>query len=219
MSLGDHVNNYCERHSAAWTAEPLNALSNLAFFYGAWRLWRNADTGPPRLARPQRLLAALLALVGAGSLVFHTLATVWGSILDVLFIGVFNVAYLMLFLRLVARWPVAAAVAGGLAFILLDRIGGAVLPADAINGSVMYLPALTVLGAITVYGWTVAPQAGRTMAVATGVFCVSLLARSLDQALCSSWPPGTHFMWHLLNAWVLYTLSRAMVLGATAREA
>jgi hypothetical protein len=216
MSLGDNVNNYCERQNPDWTAEPLNALSNLAFFYWAWRLWRHAEDGPPRFARPQRLLATLLALVGAGSLVFHALATAWGSILDVLCIGIFNVVYLMLFLRLAARWPIGQAVTGGIAFVLLDRACGAILPAGALNGSVMYLPALTVLLAITAYGYTLAPQAGRSMALAAGVFCVSLLARTADQSLCPIWPMGTHFVWHLLNAWVLYALSRAMVLAAAA---
>jgi hypothetical protein len=217
MNLGDHVNAYCERQGPQWTAEPLNAVSNLAFFYWAWRLWRQADAGLPRLARPQRCLAALLALVGAGSLVFHTLATVWGSILDVLFIGVFNVTYLILFLRLVARWRIAWALGGGVAFVLLDRCAGALLPADAINGSVLYLPALAVLFALTAYGYALVPQAGRRMAVAAAVFCVSLLARTLDQTLCTSWPLGTHFIWHLLNGWVLYALSGAMVLGAGAQ--
>jgi hypothetical protein len=77
---------------------------------------------------------------------------------------------------------------------------------------------LTVLFLLTAYGLRLAPGAGRTMAAAAGVFCVSLLARSLDQALCPSWPPGTHFIWHLLNAWVLYALSRAMVLAAAQRQ-
>jgi hypothetical protein len=214
MSLGDPVNDYCERTSTDWTAEPLNALSNLAFFYWAWRLWREAGDGPPGLVRAQRALALLLALVGAGSLVFHTLATVWGSILDVACIGIFNVVFLVLFLRLAARWRTAWAVAGGVGFVVLDRISGALLPADAINGSLMYLPALIVLFALTAYARTLDARAGRGMAAAAGVFCVSLLARSVDQSLCTAWPPGTHWFWHLLNAWVLYTLATAMLLCA-----
>ena len=34
--LSRPVNIYCERTSAAWTAEPLNAISNIAFFIAAW---------------------------------------------------------------------------------------------------------------------------------------------------------------------------------------
>jgi len=218
MSLGDAVNAYCERQGPQWYAEPLNALSNVAFFYWAWRLWRHAREGNTRVARAQRWLAFLLALVGAGSLVFHTVATVWGGILDVLFIGIFNVAYLMIFLRLVAAWPLALAVAGGVAFVALDRGAAAVLPADALNGSVLYAPALAVLGLISVYAVLRAPAVGHRMAIAAAVFCVSLLARTLDQTLCPSWPAGTHFAWHLLNAWVLYAMSRALAGAISSAE-
>lgn len=210
MSLGDAVNAYCERQGPELWAEPLNALSNLAFLYGAWRLWRYARTGSGAVARGQRWLAVLLALVGAGSLAFHTTATVWGGILDVLFIGVFNVAYLMIFLRTVAAWPVPGAIAGGMAFVALDRSAGALLPADAFNGSLLYAPALAVLVIITAYAAVRAPAVGRAMAIAAAVFCVSLVARTADRALCPVWPLGTHFAWHLLNAWVLYALGRAL---------
>jgi len=210
MNLGDAVNAYCERQGPQLWAEPLNALSNLAFFYGAWRLWRHAGAGSGAVARSQRWLAVLLGLVGAGSLVFHTVATVWGGILDVLFIGIFNVAYLMIFLRTIAGWPLAGAIAGGVAFVVLDRIAGAVLPASAFNGSLLYAPALLVLVTITAYAAVRAPVAGRAMAGAAAVFCVSLAARTADQALCPVWPLGTHFAWHLLNAWVLYALGRSL---------
>ncbi len=173
MSLGDAVSAYCERQGPQLWAEPLNALSNLAFFYGAWRLWQHARAGSTALARAQRWLAVLLALVGAGSLVFHTVARVWGSILDVLFIGVFNVAYLMIFLRTVTGWPRAGAIAGGVAFVVLDRLAGAVLPAHAFNGSLLYAPALVVPLAITIYAAVRAPAAGRAMARAAAVICAN----------------------------------------------
>jgi hypothetical protein len=34
---------------------------------------------------------------------------------------------------------------------------------------------------------------------ATGVFCVSLIFRAIDPAVCPSFPIGTHFLWHVLN--------------------
>ena len=36
--------------------------------------------------------------------------------------------------------------------------------------------------------------------------CVSLAARTLDRAACGAIPFGTHWLWHLLNACVLYAL-------------
>lgn len=211
MNLTEQIYDYCERQGPALYAEPLNAISNLAFFYAAWRLWAKIDPRNPRLAAQLRWLAGLIALVGAGSLAFHTFATGWASILDVLFIGVFNVSYLIIFLRVVPQWSSARAFAGGAAFVIVDRVAANYLPSDAFNGSLLYLPAFVALMVLTISAWMLAPAVARKMAIALAAFVVSLSARTLDQALCHSWVWGTHFLWHLLNAFVLYQLSRALV--------
>ena len=46
---------------------------------------------------------------------------------------------------------------------------------------------------------------------AAGVFAVSLTARTLDRPLCTDIPIGTHFVWHILNAVVLFTVGYAVV--------
>lgn len=214
MSLNDQLVLYCERQGPELYAEPLNALSNLAFIFWAWKLWTQIDPRMPHLVLRLRLLAGLIALVGAGSLAFHTFATRWASILDIAFIGIFNLAYLVIFLRLVARWPEHWAFAAAAGFLMVDRVAASVIPGDVFNGSALYLPAVVVLLSLTAYARRLAPQAGRMMTGAAAVFAVSLLARSVDQALCPYWPWGTHVVWHLLNGWVLYQLSRALAAGA-----
>ncbi|MEO1199837.1 MAG: ceramidase domain-containing protein [Pseudomonadota bacterium] len=47
-------------------------------------------------------------------------------------------------------------------------------------------------------------RAGRAMGLAALFFIASLTARSLDMAVCEAIPFGIHFMWHLLNAFVLF---------------
>lgn len=216
MSLGDHLVLYCERHGPALDAEPLNALSNLAFFYYAWKLWAGADRSLPAVGLGW--LAALIALVGAGSLAFHTFATAWAHILDLAFIGIFNVVYLILFLRKVPRWPGGRVFAAAAGFLLLDRLAATFGLAARLQGSGTYLPAVAVLLALTAYALRLEPRAGRMMAGAAAVFLVSLTARTVDQAICSLWPWGTHFVWHVLNAWVLYRLSLALQLGTRAKD-
>ena len=213
MDLSAPLLLYCERLGPGLWAEPLNAWSNLGFFWFAWKLWSESGAGEARLAARLRLLAGLIALVGTASLTFHTLATRWANILDVAFIGIFNVAYLVIFLRVIAQWPRARALAAAAGFVLLDRAGAALLPAGLLNGSGFYLPALATLAALTVYALRIAPASGRMMLAATLVFLVSLTARTLDRSLCAVWPWGTHFIWHLLNAWVLYQLARALRCG------
>lgn len=217
MSLADHLVLYCERHGPDFFAEPLNALSNLAFFYCAWMLWSGVDRESSAVAVRLRGLAVLVALVGAGSLAFHTFATSWAHILDLLFIGIFNVVYLVLFLESVARWPLRRALAAAAAFVIVDRLGATFGLAALLQGSGTYLPAIAALLALTAYALAVAPRAGRMMAGAAAVFLLSLTARTVDLAACGAWPWGTHFLWHLFNAWVLYRLSRALQIGSGTR--
>jgi hypothetical protein len=93
-----------------------------------------------------------------------------------------------------------------LAFVL-----AAALPPDFLNGSVFYLPSWTALVAITL--WLVGrrhPSRG-LFAGATTLFLVSLGFRTADMAVCAVWPLGTHFLWHLLNALLLWLLVRGVM--------
>ena len=51
--------------------------------------------------------------------------------------------------------------------------------------------------------------ARRALLLAALLFTFSLLFRTLDMGLCSQIPFGTHFLWHMCNAGVLYLSIRA----------
>lgn len=189
---------YCERLDAGLWAEPLNALSNFAFFLAAWLLWRRSASAA------DRTLAVLVALVGAGSLVFHTHAVQWAKWLDLLFIAVFIYAWLALYARRIfalGMWAVAAVL---LAYALSEwALTRAFMP-GSFNGSYVYFPALLALTLCGLLALRRVPPAGRMLLAAAGLFMLSVALRSADLALCQSWPTGTHFIWHMLNAAVLY---------------
>ncbi len=67
--------------------------------------------------------------------------------------------------------------------------------------------------------WRRAPQTARGLALGAGLLGLSITVRSLDMPLCGSWPLGTHFLWHLLNAlmlgWMIEVYRRHML--ATGR--
>ena len=209
---------YCERLSPDVWAEPLNALSNLGFLLAA--LWCHVRLPGryPAAAPTVRLLATLLGLVGLASLSFHTFQSPTTGFLDVAFIGLFNVCYLIVFAYQVLGWKGWQAAAAGAGFLALDQLRMALLPADFLHGSGMYLPPLLVLLVLAGLAGSHSGAAARQMAVAALVFSISLTARTLDQPLCPVWPYGLHFVWHLLNAVVLLMLIRAFGL-ATERRA
>jgi hypothetical protein len=83
-----------------------------------------------------------------------------------------------------------------------------------LNGSVGYLPAL---GALIIVGLALIERHHRAapyVVWAAVIFAVSIIFRSVDMAFCDQVvidgrDVGTHFIWHLLNAVVLFLLLRA----------
>jgi hypothetical protein len=207
------VDIYCERLGPGLLAEPINALTNLAFFLAAFVGWRAAERAG-RLDVWTKALCVLVALVGLGSLLFHTFAQAWSGAADVLAILLFIILYLGLSLwRYFGARPLEG-VAGAVAFPFFASgvrgAAGATLPA-ALQPATGYLPALLALG---VLGGLLALRrhpVGLWLVGAAALFALSLTFRSLDMSLCETWPLGTHFMWHLLNATLLGLLLLAYV--------
>ena len=213
--------NYCERTSAAFWAEPINALTNLAFLlaaYGALRLARqHVQPWQWRRDWPIAWLISLIAIIGVGSSLFHTLATFGAMLADVIPIAVYQVSFLAIYSWRIAKLPPWAV--GGLIvlFLLAGVAMGQVVPPslhERLNGSLAYAPALLFLAGLALYhqrsGVLLAPFA---LWQAIGLFLLSLTARTLDLVVCAQVPIGMHFLWHLLNAGVLYLTMRALLLN------
>jgi hypothetical protein len=215
MAWTDAVDAYCERVGAGLWNEPLNALSNIAFLLAALALWRflGRMRAQGRVAPPDaRLLPPLVLLVGVASLLFHTLATRWAGLLDTLFILLFCCVFLYGFLRHAAAAPVWLASAGAIAFAAVSYAFPRAFVPGALNGSLGYFPNLAGLLAMSAWlAWRRAPAA-RMFGLASAVFCIALLLRTLDLDLCVRFTVGTHFVWHLLNGLLLWLLAREMML-------
>jgi len=214
-NLSRPVDIYCERTSAAWAAEPLNAISNIAFFIAAWAAWRLLREKPETAFRaPIQALCVIIAVVGAGSLTFHTIATRWAEWTDVIPILIFMMVYCWLILTAFFRWPVWMKPLCCLAFFGATFF----LESDAFEkflwGGAMYLPTLVFLAVAGVGIWRSNADAGRAFFAAAGLFVLSFTARTLDQPLCGTIPIGTHYFWHIFNAGTLYLLLRAVIIHA-----
>jgi hypothetical protein len=194
-----YVDGYCERLAPGLWGEPLNDVTNLAFLVAAVAVWWRA-----RGARTGRTLAVLVGLVFLASTVFHLTATRWGGAADSGFILVYVLYYAAMFPHVFLRVPLKRSWLAAPAFMVLTV-------AMAALGGGLYLPALVglaVFAGVLAYRrdpyWT-------HFAVAGAVFALSLAFRSIDGVVCGDFPVGTHFLWHLLNAVVLYVVSNAMI--------
>lgn len=204
------IDIYCERTGPAFWAEPVNALTNIAFLLAAWAMWRLARR-EGALSPGIGLLVFLTVAIGAGSFAFHTLATRSAMLADVVPILLFQLVWLWLYARHIMGWPRAPSAAAVGAYLALALAAGA-LP-RVLNGSVDYLPALMILVAIGVFHARAARPGRYDLLAAGAVLAVSLTFRTIDPTVCQAFPLGTHFLWHLLNGAVLYLAARPLVLG------
>lgn len=216
---------YCERgRDAGFWAEPLNALSNLAFIVAAavaFQAWCAQD--PQRRGPVELALVVLVAVIGVGSFLFHTFATRWAAVADVAPIGIFMVWYLGYALRRFASLGWSATLSG-LAVFLAALYAGETVRCNGgacLNGSVGYVPALAALAGIGGWLWSTGHPAGRPLALGAALFALSLTLRTIDRSACpytilvASRPAGTHFLWHMLNATLLGILLLAAIRHGT----
>ena len=195
---------YCERTSPDFFAEPLNAFSNIGFLVAAWlcgkRMQRTLHQYSASDQWALRLLVGLIAAIGAGSFVFHTVATVWSAWLDIVPIQIFILAYVMCFVRFIAGASWRWAWLGIPAFIALAWVATPLARSAVPANSAAYVPALVGLAMFAL--WAIARGHGgaRLLSLATLVFGLSLTLRTVDEPWCGAIASGTHFLWHLLNA-------------------
>lgn len=208
MALNDTIDLYCERLDASFWAEPVNAVTNLAFFLaagGAYVLWK-------REGRDDRfilLLIGLALLVGIGSTLFHTFATRWGLLADSIPIAIFVVAFLVFTLRRFLGQSVLATAGWIALFLAFAGILPRLLPTGFMNNSGFYFP---VLGALIILGILLRVRGdgmrwvGGAYLCAAALFTLSLSFRIVDPSVCGQFPLGTHFMWHCLNGALIYLM-------------
>ncbi|HEY9397468.1 MAG TPA: ceramidase domain-containing protein [Burkholderiales bacterium] len=217
MDYHQALDLYCERTDPLFWSEPLNAISNGAFIVAAVVLLMRTRATRCVLPWDIAVLAGLIALVGLGSFVFHTVATVWASLLDVLFIEIYIYVYFARFLQRVGGLSPVRMIIGLVLFALFERLLTGMFVPGSLNGSYRYLPALIVLAGMALYALRARPALFAPLGMAVIVFCISLGLRTIDMAACAINPLGTHFLWHLLNALVLYCATVALSRSVPAR--
>lgn len=206
------IDLYCERTSAAFWAEPINAATNLSYVVAALALVILLRRNALRTDWYGWWLIVNLAGIGLGSFLFHTFATRATMLADLLPIFVYQFAFLASYLRRVADWRRTAVAGAVLAFLLLT-VAGLQLPREWLNGSLIYSSALLFIGGLAVLHRRIGRHEPRLLAWAFAFLVAALACRSLDDWLCPLWSTGTHFLWHLLTGVVLYLTTRAYLLN------
>ncbi len=221
-SLNTFVDGYCERIAPGLMNEPLNALTNLAFIFAAFLVWYFIKgRNPPVIAI---ILTIVLALIGIGSGLLHTFATVWGAIADVFFIAVFVVIYIYgankYFLYLKSVYSVLLTVG---VFLLLVPLGMAIEYLFPFIGSSSTYASIASI--IFIYGfWLLKSNKdlGIKLLIGAVILSISIGFRIIDLPYCESNPLGTHWLWHVLNAlmlsWMILIINNQILLDKKVNE-
>ena len=213
MDWFEQVDGYCERTDFSYWSELINAATNLAFIIAALVLWRRS-TGVPMA----RVLSVILFATGIGSFLFHTHATLWASVADVVPIGIFILTYLFVVNRdmvPMGGWLAALATALFIPFaaVLVPVLNQ--IPFIAISNFYWTVPILLALYAVLLRR---KPGIAQGFLIGAALLCLSITIRSLDEILCDVIPVGTHFVWHLLNGvmlgWMIHVYTRHMLATA-----
>lgn len=219
MGWSDPVDIYCERVSAAFWAEPVNAASNVSFIIAA--LWAAYEAKRRGIHSPMAwLLIWMAGAIGLGSFTFHTFANHWSEYADTLPIWSFVAAFVLAAMHFIGGMPVRRVVmvaglvvlAAVAALYFASGEGGDASGApDPLNGSGQYFPAVLALVVFTfVAYWRRHPGAPWILA-AFVTFLISLGFRTVDRDICTAFPLGTHFIWHLLNGLMIAILLQMLL--------
>ncbi len=199
---------YCERLGPGLLAEPWNLFSNVAFFAAAGAAWLMMLSR--RVCNTANVILLMLCLtIAIGSTLFHLHPAIWTRAFDEVPILLFQLWFLWLYFRAMMslnRLPSTAMLVAYISVAMFARGYPQIL-----NGSLVYAPALWLMAMLGVYHLRHATAERSILLVTTAIFTLSVSLRSMDMAVCSSFPIGTHFLWHVLNGLVLYLSMRTLM--------
>ena len=213
MDLFKPIDIYCERLDIGIWAEPINAVTNVAFILASIFMWlrcKNLVEG--------RILSFLLFSIGCGSFLFHTFAQTWAAILDVAAILIFILTYIFVANRRFLAWSKMVSLIGVILFFPYQLLLASILSNIQFFGSsVQYIPVAILIFIYSGLLRKSEPNLSRGLFIGATILCLSIVFRIIDEPLCSILSVGTHFVWHILNAimlsWMIEILRRHMLAG------
>ena len=182
---------YCERTGQDLWAEPLNALTSLAWVVAALAalaLCRSRRTAASGRIWDMRLLIGSAALAGVASLWWHTAPGPWSGRLDAVGLHAFLNLYLVMYLGRV----VGVGSFGQVLALVVYQAGIlatlALYPPLSLNGAVLYLPAVGVMALLSVLARALRKDGAGTLTAAAALFGGAVALHAVDLSLCLSLP-------------------------------
>jgi hypothetical protein len=209
------IDYFCERVGPELWAEPINVLTNLAFFISAWAVWQLAFR-LHKLSPGIWILVILIVFIGIGSSLFHTFATTWAYLLDLVPILLFQLVYLWQYAYRIIKLN-SKSTAG---LLVLSSVAAYVCIQFPwiLNNSLMYAPTFLGLIGLGSYHYLHEKKERSIFLFSLGVLILSLSLHIVDNTICPYFPIGTHFFWHLFAALLTYMVARALLINLVTKK-
>ena len=206
MNLNQSIDIYCERISPEIFSEPINFFTNFAFwvvFFLLLKKHNKKNYEHENLRIYSIILIFLVLMIGAGSFLFHLFGNVWSLLADTIPIMIFIILYLYLAVRFYLEQTKVISTYSIFSFLFLNY-SLSYFGVEEISSYLMALFSMLIIACIAYrknkrnisYG----------LFLTSFIFMVSLGFRQLDLFTCAQFSHGTHWIWHILNSILLYTL-------------
>jgi Ceramidase len=208
-----HWYGVCERSGLGMLAEPLNVLSSIAFMAAAVAVYRHYHRHEDLEGKwiwDVHALTFICFFIGVNSVVFHMFPTPTTELADTLTIVLFIILYFWSVLFRIGRTSFYSALICFVAFVGFSHILVHQFP-RAMNDSIGYLSSMIALIMIAVHLHLRARPSSSHFMLAALIGVISLFCRVIDREVCDEIFIGTHFLWHILNATLLYILLKQLV--------
>jgi len=205
INLNTSIDIYCERVSSDLFAEPINFLSNIAFiiaFYILIRRLKDASFGDKALKNCSTILTYIILFIGLGSFLFHAFGNLWSAFADTFPIMIFILFYLYIAVRFYLKQNNFVAATALIIFLSLNVFLG-YAGIEEISSYLTALFAMLLISVISLMRDEI--EISRGLFTTSIIFMISLTFRQLDNFACSYMSLGTHWIWHILNAILLYS--------------
>lgn len=199
---------YCENISNLFFSEPLNFLSNILYFVIAFIL-RYSLKKSKHLTLRIKILVIMIGIVGLGSAVWHWHIDHTSIYFDVIPITIFTIYSLYLLFEYLFKSQKEALFYLMLSWMFIISMSyflRTYFYSDVFNGSYEYFAVSLVILFIFIIKYKVFFLHIKKISYLVILFIIAIICRQIDLSVCNFFLFGTHFLWHIFNAFASYIL-------------
>ena len=191
---------YCERSGNGFFSEPLNLLSNIAMLVSAYLIFLMFRSSGLK-NKKYWIFFYLVLLIGIGSSLWHSFRTSFTHALDAVPIYLFLLTFLYFYLRNFLKTTFAIVVT---ALFLAFQVTVSIYLPEFANGSIRHLVNASTFVVLALLFYRRKKKISIDFIIALVAYSLGILFRSIDSAVCKTFPLGTHFLWHIFTPIAVY---------------